>query len=155
MKCLLILFLLMAAPLKGRAELVEVFQCETEAKRVSGSDDIDVLYLPMKKLGVMETGMDSFFKVVQSAAPKSWKEEPFYGPVVKLLVKDSGGRFFVVHFEYLRGHRTIGKGFRFVAIEAKAAPGRKDAWRGDPYQGSSIVGNGLMNKALQEIVEKL
>ncbi len=155
MKYLLILFLMMTAPLGCRAELVEVFQCETEAKHTSGSERIDVFYLPTKKVGEVETGAESFSKNVQLAAAKSWQGEPFYGPVVKLLVKDTGGRFFVVHFEYLRGHQTLGKGFRFAAIEAKAAPGRKDAWRGDPYQGSSIVGNESMNKALQEIVEKL
>ncbi|MBV6498772.1 MAG: hypothetical protein CJBNEKGG_01000 [Prosthecobacter sp.] len=151
----IIFILLWAVALPGHAELVEVFACITKEFDHPNGRDVDVWYQATKQLGRADTGETAFGKVLELAAASSWQAEPFYGPVVKLMIKDSSGQFFLVHFEYLKGHAILGQGLRFAVAKGSPVKGQHNQWRGDPYCGSSIKADQPIIAELRKIVKSL
>lgn len=84
----------------------------------------------------------------------SWTSEPFYGPIVPYIFRDSGGQFFVVHFEFLEGHKAVGHGDRFAISPLKAVAGAKNLYAGDPYLGSSVTDEGILKQLRVLAVKK-
>ena len=127
-----------------RAEDVVVYRCvEGKKESVSVGDQLAVFTTGNKTL---QTIYDDFLKT-------SWTAEPFYGPVIPYIFKDSRNKLFLVHFEFQEGHTILGKGLRFAIAPLKAVPKSKGLYSGSPYNGSSVSDERLL-KQLCELTLK-
>lgn len=130
------------------AETIEVFECVSEGVVHKGKKegmDVSVEQVkPGAALGIMDTGSADLKAIVDQALATSWVGEPFYGPVVKFILKDSSKRLFIAHFEYLKGHKVLGEGLRFAIIELTPVQGKAGVFEGDPYNGSSVTEKSLL-----------
>ena len=104
-------------------------------------------------MAVFTTGQKSLQTICDNYRKISWTAEPFYGPIIPYIFKDSRGKLFVVHFEFQEGHNIIGKGVRFAMAPLKAVPRSKGLYSGSPYDGSSVTDEGLL-KQLRELAAK-
>ena len=129
-----------------RAEDIVVYRCDRghrQKEAVSMGD----------RLAVFTTGQKSLQTICDNYRKISWTAEPFYGPIIPYIFKDSRGKLFVVHFEFQEGHNIIGKGVRFAMAPLKAVPRSKGLYSGSPYDGSSVTDEGLL-KQLRELAAK-
>jgi len=134
---LIVLLLAISAIL--RAEDITVYQCvrsETKPEEMSIG----------AKLADFTSGQKSLQTIYDDFKKTSWTAEPFYGYIVPYIFKDSGGKLFVVHFEFKDGHKFLGKGDRFAIEPLKAVTGSKTLYTGDPYVGSSITDEHLLKQ---------
>lgn len=127
-----------------KAEDVTVYQC------LSGGDKTVSLG---NQLSTISTGTKSLQAIYNDHLKTSWIAEPFYGPVVKYVFKDSAGKLFVVHFEFEEGDKIIGKGIRFAIAPLKAVNVPKGHFTGSPYNGSSVTDETIL-KQLRELARK-
>jgi hypothetical protein len=128
-----------------RAEDITVFQCVSEK---DGAVSVG------NSLAVFKSGEKSLMTLYKEFEKTSWTAEPFYGPVVPYIFKDSSGKLFVVHFEFLEGHKVLGKGDRFAIAPLKAVGGSKTLYAGDPYRGSSVTDEGILKQLRSLSVKK-
>jgi hypothetical protein len=104
-------------------------------------------------VGQIDLGESTVEAIVAEYRERSWKDEPFYGPVERFVFEDSKGRHYVAHFEYVKDHKLFGKGQRVAVKLLEKAQGKKDRFTGSPYDGSSIFDETLL-KALRSLVAK-
>ena len=98
-----------------RAEDITVFQC------IRGNGDEKSIGA---QLATFTSGDKSLQTIYADFKKTSWTGEPFYGEfVVPYIFKDSSGKLFVVHFEFLEGHKVLGKGDRFAIAPLKVVGG--------------------------------
>lgn len=127
-----------------RAEDVTVFQSiRAEGRKVSIG----------AQLATFTTGQKGLQTIYSEYEKTSWTVEPFYGPIVPYIFKDSAGKLFLVHFEFQEGDKVLGKGLRFAIAPLKAVNGSKSLYTGYPYNGSSVMDEGLL-KQLRELSVK-
>lgn len=120
-----------------RAEDITVFHCINEQNGAVSVGD---------NLAVFKSGEKSLMTIYKDFEKSSWTAEPFYGPAVPYIFKDSEGRLFIVHFEFKEGHEILGKGLRFAIAQLKAVKGSKRLYTGSPYDGSSVTDEGLLKQ---------
>ncbi|MEN3944224.1 hypothetical protein WJU23_23175 [Prosthecobacter sp. SYSU 5D2] len=141
--CRLTLTLLLLGSGQMRAEDITVYECIKQGEAVTAG----------KELAVFTTGGKSLMTLYQDFQKTSWTAEPFYGPVIPYLFKDSTGRLFIVHFEFKEGHPVFGEGFRFAIAPLTTVKGARRGYRGSPYNGSSVTDEGLL-KQLRDLSVK-
>lgn len=107
---------------------------------------------PGEPLGEIELGDATLEGIVAKYRKESWKSEPFYGPVETYVFEDAKGRFYVAHFEFVKGDKAFGEGSR-VAINRLEKAGKKGMFLGSPYDGSSVTEE-LLLKRLRAIASK-
>jgi len=136
------------------AEEITVFRCDTKLSPArDGHKDVErgCYTSAGERLGKFDTGDKTLISIIKRYRADSWKSEPFYGPVKEYVFRDSKDRIFLVHFEYMKGHKNFGKGFRFAVIQlTKDAKGR---YIGSPYDGSSVYDETIL-KHLREFARK-
>jgi len=106
------------------------------------------------ELSRMDTGDKTFKEVIEQYREASWKAEPFYGPVKKFIVMDTARRLYIVHFEYLKGHKWLDPGSRFAVAELQRVEGHPGEFIGEPYTGSSVTEKSIVNQ-LQRVAAAL
>ena len=95
---------------------------------------------------------ESLSKIIKDAKPKSWVGEPFYGPVKEFIAKDSENNYFIIHFEYVEGHKHLGNGIRAAIIQTDYNPNNpKSQIEGYPYNGSSVFDRKLLDPLLNYV----
>jgi|APTNR8051073442_1049403.scaffolds.fasta_scaffold10522_3 hypothetical protein len=119
------------------AEDISVYDCVSEK---DGAVSVG------NSLAVFKSGGKTIMTIYKDFYKTSWTAEPFYGPVVPYIFKDSDGRLFLVHFEFKEGHEILGKGLRFAIAPLKAVKGSKRLYTGSPYDGSSVTDEGLLKQ---------
>ncbi len=129
-RLLLSLLLVMGLVCPAVGEEVTVFAVTTD-----GTGDIALV----GKLGTLDTGTKNLATIVKDYEKTSWTAEPFYGPVTKFGVRDASAQWFIVHFEFIEGHKMVGKGLRFAIAPMNPVSGKKRHFRGEPYNGSSVT----------------
>jgi hypothetical protein len=137
----LLLLVGFSALLRVRAEDITVFGCVREQGGSVSMGD---------QLAVFTSGQKTLTTIYADYEEKSWRAEPFYGPVIPYIFKDSAGKLFVVHFEFQEGHELVGEGLRFAIAPLKPTSGSKRLYTGSPYHGSSVYDDGLV-KQLREL----
>lgn len=146
MKLHLLLLLMLTTSL--HAEQVEVYQVvETPIPGNRKTLEVGTRWISVgKRISALDTGERSLRSIIAGYREQSWGGEPFYGPVEQFIFKDSAGKLYLAHFEYLKGHKILGKGLRFAIIELTAVAGRNGQFLGSPYNGSSVTDETILKQ---------
>ncbi|WP_353568877.1 hypothetical protein [Haloferula sargassicola] len=104
-------------------------------------------------VGQIDLGDLTLDGIIADYCERSWKDEPFYGPVEKFVFEDSKGRVYVAHLEYVKDSKLLGEGRRVAVKRLEKVRRRKDRFTGSPYGGSSIFDDTLL-KGLRTLVVK-
>lgn len=135
------------------AEEVTLFSCTSAGLGKLQGHDAEKVSLGAE-LSKMDTGAKTFREVIEQYREESWKAEPFYGPVKKFIVMDTAKRMYIVHFEYLKGHKWIDPGSRFAVAELQKVDGHPGEFIGEPYNGSSVTERRIVDQ-LQRVAADL
>ena len=98
------------------------------------------------KVGLLNTGSKKLMTIVKDYDKTSWTSEPFYGPVTKFAFRDESAQWFIVHFEFIEGHKMVGEGLRFAIAPMTPVSGKKGNFRGEPYNGSSVTEEAILKQ---------
>lgn len=98
------------------------------------------------KVGQLNTGSKGLMTIVKDYEKTSWTSEPFYGPVTKFAFRDESARWFIVHFEFIEGHKMVGEGLRFAIAPMTPVSGKKGSFHGEPYNGSSVTEEAILKQ---------
>lgn len=144
MKTLISFTLLIATVSFSRAEEAEVFACETRRHDIewgeSGVEETTTnlnFHRVGKSVGKIDTGTVSMRQFTTEATAHDSSSDPFFGPGVNYIVKDSKGQHFIVFFEYEEGHPTF-NGLRMAINKATLIDPKLGVYEGSPYAGTSF-----------------
>ena len=155
MKALFITLLALAS--LAHAETLKVYRQKStptpEKVRSKLTGEPSRWFSPGEPLGEIELGDATLEGIVAKYREQSWKDEPFYGPVEAYVFEDAKGRFYVAHFEYVKGDKLLGQGVRVAVNRLQKVTGRKGMFVGSPYDGSSVTEE-LLLKKLRGIASK-
>lgn len=135
------------------AEEVTLFSCTSAGLGKLQGHEAEKVSLGAE-LSRMDTGDKTFKEVMEQYREASWKAEPFYGPVKKFIVVDTARKIYIVHFEYLKGHKRLDPGSRFAVAELQRVEGHPGEFIGEPYTGSSVTEKSIVDQ-LQRVAAAL
>ncbi|HCN77327.1 MAG TPA: hypothetical protein DIT13_09065 [Verrucomicrobiales bacterium] len=135
------------------AEEVTLFSCASAGLGKLHGHDAEKVTLGAE-LSKINTGSKTFRAVIEQYRETSWKAEPFYGPVKKFIVRDAAKKLYIVHFEYLKGHKLLDPGSRFAVAELQGVDGHPGEFIGAPYNGSSVTEKTILDQ-LQRVAATL
>ena len=144
--------------LSSHAEKVDVYSCESKARCIEWSEseegDIEffiTLHRVGEKLGVLDLGPSTIKEFVDGALAYDSSDDPFCGPGINYLIKDSQGNFYIAFFEYIKGS-DIFDGSRMAVNRTTLIDIEQKVYFGSPYAGYSFDKSIL--KQLKEITVK-
>jgi hypothetical protein len=128
----------------SQAEEVEVFTCDTKSHDIewgeSGVEETTTnlsFHRVGKLVGKIDTGKVSLSQFATAAAAYDSSSDPFFGPGVNYILKDTNGQYFILFFEYEEGHRTF-NGFRLAINKALKIDSKLGVYEGRAYAGTSF-----------------
>lgn len=145
----------------ARAEVVEVYSCESRSGRIDweSSDDKDATtFFSFHHLGriVGTINLSNFslkaFVKRGLANREAVAQDPFFGPGVNYLLKDSQGDFYIVFFEYKKGHKSF-PGRRMAINNAVVVGDNTKVFLGSAYEGGSPHDKNILDQ-LRELTKK-
>lgn len=127
------------------AEEITLFTCKSAGLGKLQGHDVEKVTLG-GELAKIDTSTKSFRAIIEQYREGSWKTEPFYGPVKKFIARDTAKKLYIVHFEYLKGHKALDPGTRFAVIELSKVNGHPGEFIGSPYDGSSVTEQPILDQ---------
>ena len=144
MKPPITLALLLAFTSFSQAEEVEVFVCDTKSHDIEwGESGVEetTTYLSFHRIGELvgkiDTGKVSLSQLTAGAVAYDSSLDPFFGPGVNYIAKDTNGQHYILFFEYEEGHRIF-RGFRMAINKALVIDPKLGVYEGSPYAGTSF-----------------
>ena len=131
----------------SRAEEVAVFACDTKSHDIEWDEsgvEKATTFLTFHRVGKLlsklDTGEVSLSQIAADAAAYDSSNDPFFGPGVNYIMKDSDGQHFIIFFEYQEGHKTF-NGFRMAINKISLIDSKLGVYQGSSYAGTSFDKN--------------
>lgn len=119
---------------------------DTEEKEIG----LDVYYV-REKLGEVSFDDLRLSEIVDKALKEDKSDHPFFGPGYEYILRDAGGRFFTVFFEFKKDHKVL-TGFRAAIAPLNDLGSKGTVFVGYPYAG--VTFDKTLLATLKSITEK-